>query len=432
MMPGMAGGFRRAAVLALSVVAFATVHLLVGEASAWAQKKYAVKIESEPTGAKVFVGDKESGSVGETPLDLKLPAGEHIIILEFPKHYGAFESITVKKKKRGKQEFSFTMEKIELATVRVTSPDYDKDIDGAAVFIDGDEIGEVPLEHELSPGPHQILIRKDGYKVLDNWIELTDGETTEVVAELELIAKKRAKSKGGGGGATAGGSMFEFGGGLGIGWRRFHFAGATTNNLRDFDANAIGTVHLSASVSPFKRGTMKRVSAVVSAILALPIEASSPMGTTISARWYELDFAARYRHPLNAAWTLVTDLGFHNTAFVYADTPVREEVPEISYKALRLSVGPAWQNELYQVGGGLEGQLVLDTGLLATRFRDTTTNAFGAGVHMVRRFGAARAEFVAAIRQYSLRFVSMPVDQYVAAGGSDVYIDLHAGISYQF
>ena len=57
--------------------------LVVSVGSAGAQAKRKVKIETEPAGATVYVGDKENGPACEpTPCTIDVPPGEVILVIE--------------------------------------------------------------------------------------------------------------------------------------------------------------------------------------------------------------------------------------------------------------------------------------------------------------------------------------------------------------
>lgn len=57
---------------------------------------------------------------------------------------------------------------------------------GATIFIDGERIGEAPLEHELSPGTHRAQARKPGYVEQVRTLEAVKGVRERVTFELML------------------------------------------------------------------------------------------------------------------------------------------------------------------------------------------------------------------------------------------------------
>lgn len=57
---------------------------------------------------------------------------------------------------------------------------------GATILIDGQPIGQAPLEHELSPGSHRAQARKEGYVEQARTIEAVQGVRERVTFELML------------------------------------------------------------------------------------------------------------------------------------------------------------------------------------------------------------------------------------------------------
>src|SRR5258705_9358095 len=58
---------------------------------------YKVKIDSSPPGAAIYVGGKECGSIGNTPWQGTLPAGDYTVVLEQPRYHAALRTLTLKK-----------------------------------------------------------------------------------------------------------------------------------------------------------------------------------------------------------------------------------------------------------------------------------------------------------------------------------------------
>jgi hypothetical protein len=59
------------------------------------------------------------------------------------------------------------------------------DPDGAEIEIDGAFVGNAPRSRSLSPGEHNIKLRKKGYQDWERKIAVQAGETLEVEAALE-------------------------------------------------------------------------------------------------------------------------------------------------------------------------------------------------------------------------------------------------------
>src|SRR5688572_12227280 len=79
----------------LNILVAAALVLVAAPRAADAGKVRAVHIESEPPGAEVYLGDKEQGSRGQTPLDVELAPGEYVVIIELDGHVPAFQTLIV-------------------------------------------------------------------------------------------------------------------------------------------------------------------------------------------------------------------------------------------------------------------------------------------------------------------------------------------------
>lgn len=93
---------------------------------------------------------------------------------------------------------------VKVAAVRLMAPEQlrgslvvDIDTDGVEVEIDGKLVGMTPLERpveNLKPGPHVVVLRRDGYSEFQKEFTITPFETAYV--ELEL-AKAQKRQEGG-------------------------------------------------------------------------------------------------------------------------------------------------------------------------------------------------------------------------------------------
>ena len=55
----------------------------------------------------------------------------------------------------------------------------------AAVFVDGGRLGESPITLTLSPGPHQVRIAADGFKVVERWTTVVAGSPSNLRVFLD-------------------------------------------------------------------------------------------------------------------------------------------------------------------------------------------------------------------------------------------------------
>lgn len=87
---------------------------------------------------------------------------------------------------------------------------------GAAVTVDGKQVGVSDLRHRVSPGPHTVLVQRTGYEPETRTVTLADGQTSKLAVELRPISTSRPSRIvpgvviGAGLAAVAGGSIVSF------------------------------------------------------------------------------------------------------------------------------------------------------------------------------------------------------------------------------
>lgn len=141
----------------------------------------AVSIESEPSGADIYV----DGIIkGKTPAEILEYPGSHEIVLSLPGFYNCSKTVSVKA--GSSAEVSCTLDpSLGIIAARSNPP-------GAEVLIDETSRGKTdPVQPEsaliipgLEPGSHKVLFRLEGYSDKEISADVTAGATTEVVGNL--------------------------------------------------------------------------------------------------------------------------------------------------------------------------------------------------------------------------------------------------------
>lgn len=154
-----------------------------------APKLTAVNIDTLPPGAEVtLVEPAPEKLLGITPLKkIKMPQGAVKLRLKLPGYEEKMETITI-----GPKETTFNFElvrKIVPATLDLTG---DAASTGADVVVDGDVKGKLPVKVSVSPGRHQVVVRKTGYVSWEKWADVTENQT----ATFEIALKAQDKPKG--------------------------------------------------------------------------------------------------------------------------------------------------------------------------------------------------------------------------------------------
>ena len=133
-------------------------------------------VQGSQPGAEVFVDEQP---VGTTPLEpLSLAPGSHTLRVRLP---GYTEHTDVFRIEPG-QPTEVTVDLIALSEVLsvVTEPP------GAHVYVDGNFMGESPVEFDLLEGTHSLRVTSRGYEEVIREIEARAGRREEV--SLELVA----------------------------------------------------------------------------------------------------------------------------------------------------------------------------------------------------------------------------------------------------
>src|SRR5689334_22100089 len=134
------------------------------------RSKYKVRIESSAPRATIYLDDKGYGPVGYTPWEGKLIAGSWTVILEAEGFDPATKPITVARKRTTQEFFITQAKKIEPGIVEVRA-DSDPNAFGAAVWVDGQLQGNIPVTLKLSTGRHLIEVKKDEFVTFSVWQE---------------------------------------------------------------------------------------------------------------------------------------------------------------------------------------------------------------------------------------------------------------------
>jgi len=82
--------------------------------------RYAMKIQSAPPGATVYINSKTCPPVGVTPWEGKLAAGKYTLILEAPGYDEATRPMKVAKVRKGQEVFVPLIKKVPAPSVAPT------------------------------------------------------------------------------------------------------------------------------------------------------------------------------------------------------------------------------------------------------------------------------------------------------------------------
>jgi len=142
----------------------------------------ALTVNVNVQGAAIIVGGIE---VGESPLEKDIPVGPgfHTVRVEAEGYLPEERDIRVVSGKDRIIDF-YLMKVPQVGFVTVEA-----NVEGAAVIIDGEDMGAVPFEGELDVGEHAITVRKSGYRDYDVSIDLRLNQKRIVNASMVQVKK---------------------------------------------------------------------------------------------------------------------------------------------------------------------------------------------------------------------------------------------------
>lgn len=145
-----------------------------------------IGLESLPPGAAIYLDSKEQGLRGYTApgFTLGVSKGSHRIILELDGYEAVDQTIVVGKR----QKFTFPLRRAQ-PRLDVRTSAGDDSARGAELFVDGVSQGTLPREVSVSEGRHLIEVRKAGFDIFSDTIELRPAERRPYVVTLKAEAR---------------------------------------------------------------------------------------------------------------------------------------------------------------------------------------------------------------------------------------------------
>jgi hypothetical protein len=137
-----------------------------------------LSVTSNPIGARVWIDNVE---VGHTPLqDHKVGEGPHVVRVELDGYHWVSREVSVDRKV-ALDLGSLPLEPIVQAAGPVRL--WGSGLDGAACYVDGRHVGRLPIEVDLTPGPHAFFVQPPDGVPVELRLEVSpgrDGRPTEL------------------------------------------------------------------------------------------------------------------------------------------------------------------------------------------------------------------------------------------------------------
>ncbi|HEX8436487.1 PEGA domain-containing protein [Archangium sp.] len=138
-----------------------------------------VKLPGGPRGARLFVDDKDVGTLPRGALEVS--PGEHTVAVRRPGYRDFSRRVTAKEGEV--TEVGVLLDPV-MGFVTVKA-----DVAGARVIVDGEDKGTVPLEGLLlSAGSHEIVVKREGFRSETQNITVRAGKEYSVDANLRPVA----------------------------------------------------------------------------------------------------------------------------------------------------------------------------------------------------------------------------------------------------
>ncbi len=142
-----------------------------------------LKVDSTPTGAKVYIDGTPRGS---TPLTLKLDVGSYTLKLEKDGYEVVQETINIRP-----GETTTIIKNLIPLPVPVT---INSNPSGAIVYVNGEQKGTTPLTLSLLPGTYSIKLIKNGYQEYTTQITIKVGQPVTINPTLSRISASSSPS----------------------------------------------------------------------------------------------------------------------------------------------------------------------------------------------------------------------------------------------
>ncbi|MBX3246608.1 MAG: PEGA domain-containing protein [Myxococcales bacterium] len=136
-----------------------------------------LRVVSDPPGARVYLDDREAGSVGDTPYQNVVVSGTHRIWVDRPGYEPQEREVEVGLGDDLRTEFS--LERVTYGRLRVVA-----NVPGATVLVDGREVGTVPYEGDHDAGVRRVVVRHRGMKDYVEEVDLQRGQLTPLRVRL--------------------------------------------------------------------------------------------------------------------------------------------------------------------------------------------------------------------------------------------------------
>lgn len=364
-----------------------------------------VEVQTDPPGAKVFLGDVDSSAVCDaTPCTIDAPVGTTPIIIKLDGYDPVIDVLDVPDKRARKPIVkSFTLSG-QLGTIVVDA----QAAAGADVTVDDEDKGKAPVRVQATATSHHVVVARDGQTLFDGQVQVTANQEAKVTpqAQARVAQADPPPDPGGAGSGDVGevhastpapprGTFVALAAQVDVGFRTLQFAGQPKPadeesgqvligpSVELWPARALRLQHL-RGLSLFGRvgfgANHQQVTNMVN---------GQPVGSTTS--WSALEALLRYR------WTIAERFGIQVGAG-YAQqkmelVPMQPSFPAAAYSAIELGARASVVLGAVEPYLEYQNRIVLSGGDLQTQFQ----NASATGLRVAGGLGLEAGRFLARV-----------------------------------
>jgi hypothetical protein len=135
-----------------------------------------LEVTSTPSGAVVYVDEQK---VGVTPLTTQVLPGNRVLKVDLKSHEPVEKALLIQARATGK--FDYKLEKVAARLSVTASPP------GTTISIDGQVVGQDRIDRGIAPGRHTIRLTAEGYKAIEESIEVKPDQQFSMEKSLEAI-----------------------------------------------------------------------------------------------------------------------------------------------------------------------------------------------------------------------------------------------------
>lgn len=374
------------------LVVLVVLTALAGLATPAAAQQRGVRVTSTPSGAMVYVGDKEQGPVGVTPILLKLKPGEHGLIIELEGYTPVVQQVKVPKGKGPAIDVAVTL--VPAVGALVVSGDVAL---GATVRIDDVERGKVPLRVELEAGAHHVQVATD--PPYEEFVEIKPGDERTLLVTLApppppppvVVDTGPARGK----------PLVAVRVGTELGWRRVRYEGADDRNTQPYSSGTVAGVRLDVVLAPWRLSRQARriwpLALVVGGTFAPVADAAVPEDdATAEVYWRSMDVGLRYRLPLLQGKLAVGfEGGWSRNLYQFRvplEAVLEARLPDVDYQMVRLGARVEHVRGPLTGWFGLDNRIVVGGGTIEARYEPADAGGFGLRLGVLGRLLGDRLE----------------------------------------